>query len=114
MKNMKEEVDMVIAELPKEADEVKMPGYGCRRLTVISICPMFTRTGEYRVHVDFDYKGYKFGQTFKPADPLLKDIFGGTIRVDSIGRVFFAEIEIKTGTLSGKPYPKVIGVETIS
>lgn len=107
-------MEEVIVTLPTDKWKVQMPGPGCRQLTVKNICQFVTKAGEKRVHVDFAYKGYVFGQTFNLDNPVLRVIFGDEIKMSRIGMTFFAEVDIKYSQRLQKEYPEVIGVETIS
>ncbi len=106
---MKKNDQVIVAPVAKKATEA--PKAGCRLVTLVSARPTFTRYGELRAHVEFDYKGFTFGQFFELDGKAFKKTFPDGIKESDIGKKIFVEIEIGYGELSGKPYPKVVGKE---
>lgn len=106
---MKKNDEIIVA--PKEKKATEHPKAGCRLMTLVYARPTFTRYGEPRVHVEFDYKGFTFGQFFELDGKDFKKIFPDGIKQSDIGKKMFVEVEIDYGKISGKPYAKVVGKE---
>ena len=106
---MKTNNQVIVAPVEKMVTE--SPKAGCRLVTLVNARPTFTRYGEPRAHVEFDYKGFTFGQFFELDGKDFKKTFPDGIKESDIGKKIFVEIEIGYGKLSGKPYAKVVGKE---
>lgn len=105
--------DAVMITLP--ADEVKTdaqpPKAGCRQVRILNVVSCLNQYGEERVHVDFSYKGFSWGNVFKLTSPTLKALFGDAIKVSDIGTLKFAEVVEKYGNKGY--YPSVEGAEEV-
>ena len=84
-----------------------MPKPGCRKVKVVVAHPHTNKYGVTKAHFEFDYKGYVFGQNFKADSDVLKKL----LKEASIGKSLFVEIAVKSGSLTGKDYPEVVGIE---
>lgn len=103
----------VMIHLPaKEARiDVHPPKAGCRQVRILKVVSCLNQYGEERVHVDFSYKGFCWGNVFKLTSPTLKALFGDAIKVSDIGTLKFAEVVEKYG--NGGYYPSVEGAEEV-
>ena len=84
-----------------------MPKPGCRKVKVVVARPQINKYGVAKAHFEFDYKGYVFGQNFKAGSEVLNKL----LKEASVGKEMFVEIEVKVGSLTGREYPEVVGIE---
>lgn len=103
---------METINLPKPQEEAKantqMPLNGCRKVIPVKAYKYTNKYGVEKIHVDFDYKGYVFGQNFKQNSNLLYRLFNGVIDNTKIGTPIWVEIMLTVGKISGKTYPEVV------
>lgn len=108
------EKKMEAINLPKPQNEVKenksMPLNGCRKLTPVKAYKYVNKYGIEKIHVDFSYNGYMFGQNFKVNSPLLYSLFNGIIDDTKLNTPLWAEILVDTGKITGKAYPQIVDV----
>lgn len=103
---------METINLPKPPETNKadkhMPGCGCRKVTPLKAYKYTNKYGVEKIHVDFDYKGYVFGQNFKIGSPLLYRLFNGVIDATKIGTPIWVEIAVVCGKITGNAYPEIV------
>lgn len=109
----KEEDAVIVApEYDKTAEAVpSMPQNGCRRVVLVAAYSHVNKYGVTKAHLEFNYKGYVFGQNFKLDDKVFKKLFPRGITKNDFGKEMFVEIEVKTGSLTGREYPEIVGTE---
>lgn len=88
-----------------------MPQNGCRRVVLVAAYSHVNKYGVTKAHLEFNYKGYVFGQNFKRDDKVFKKLFPFGITKKDFGKEMFVEIEVKTGSLTGREYPEIVGIE---
>lgn len=105
--------DAVMITLPTNEAKVdaQPPKAGCRQVRILNVVSCLNQYGEERVHVDFSYKGFSWGNVFKLTSPTLKALFGDAIKVSDIGTLKFAEVVEKYGNKGY--YPSVEGAEEV-
>ena len=108
-----EEVVLVapVYESAKSEAVPSMPRNGCRRVVLVVARPQVNKYGVTKAHLEFNYKGYVFGQNFKLDDKVFKKLFPKGVTNNDIGKEMFVEIEVKTGSLTGRDYPEIVGIE---
>lgn len=106
---MKNNGQVIVAPVEKKVTE--LPKVGCRQVTVVAAYPHINKYGVTKAHVEFDYKGFVFGQNFNLDDKVFKEVFPDGVKVSDIGKKMFVEIELHYGKITGKPYAKVVGKE---
>lgn len=109
----KEEVVLVapVYEFAKSEAVPSMPKNGCRRVVLVTAYSHVNKYGVTKAHLEFNYKGYVFGQNFKLDDRVFKKLFPRGVTKNDIGKEMFVEIEVKTGSLTGREYPEIVGIE---
>lgn len=109
----KEEVVLVapVYEFDKSEAIPSMPKNGCRRVALVAAYSHVNKYGVTKAHLEFNYKGYVFGQNFKLKDSVFKKLFPKGVTNNDIGKEMFVEIEVKTGSLTGREYPEIVGIE---
>lgn len=105
--------DVLMIDLPADNAKIdaKPPKAGCRQVRILNVVRCLNQYGEERVHVDFSYKGFRWGNVFKLTSPTLKALFGDAIKVSDIGALKFAEVVEKYG--NNGYYPSVEGAEEV-
>lgn len=103
---------MEAINLPKPTEVTRsnkqMPLCGCRKVTPTLAYKYTNKYGVEKIHIDFEYKGYVFGQNFKLGSKVLYKLFNGTIDDSKIGKPIWVEIATITGSLTGNPYPEIV------
>lgn len=110
----KEEDVVIVApvyESAKSEAAPSMPKNGCRRVFLVAAYKHVNKYGVTKAHLEFSYKGYVFGQNFKLDDKVFKKLFPYGVTKNDFGKGMFVEIEVKTGSLTGKEYPEIVGIE---
>lgn len=105
---------METINLPKppeaEKQNKQMPLSGCRKVTPLKAYKYKNKYGVEKIHVDFDYKGYVFGQNFKPGSKLLYKMFNGVIDSTKMGTPIWVEISVTVGSITGDSYPAIVDI----
>lgn len=110
----KEEDVVIVAPVYEGAQSEgvpSMPKDGCRRVRLVGAYAHINKYGVTKAHLEFNYKGYVFGQNFKLNDSVFKKLFPRGVTNNDIGKEMFVEIEVKVGSLTGKEYPEIVGIE---
>lgn len=114
MNSCKQEEVVLVApvyEFAKSEAVPSMPKDGCRRVRLVGAYAHINKYGVTKAHLEFNYKGYVFGQNFKLNDSVFKKLFPRGVTNNDIGKEMFIEIEVKVGSLTGKEYPEIVGIE---
>lgn len=102
-------MDTINLPKPQETKAAtNMPGPGCRKLTPMQAYKYTNKYGVEKIHVDFDYNGYKFGQNFKENSHVLYKLFNGVIDNTKMGTPIWAEVVLEQGKITGKQYPTIV------
>lgn len=113
-KNILKEERMESINLPNPKEEAKkyaeMPGIGCRKVVPVQAYKYKNKYGVEKVHVDFNYKGYVFGQNFRTKSDLLYKMFNGVIDSTKLNVPIWVEIAQKVGRITGNIYPEIVDV----
>ena len=114
MKSCKQKDVVIVApvyEFAKSEAVPSMPQNGCRRVFLVTAYSHVNKYGVTKAHLEFNYKGYVFGQNFKLDDKVFKKLFPKGVTNNDLGKEMFVEIEVKTGSLTGREYPEIVGIE---
>lgn len=109
MMNSAKKGQVIVAPVINKA--ASLPKVGCRLVTIVAAYPHINKYGVTKAHVEFDYKGFVFGQNFDLDSDLFKELFPEGVLTSDIGKKVFVEIALYNGKLTGKQYPKVVGKE---
>ena len=101
----------VIAVIGNQDKPLNLPKVGGRRIQIVNIVKMFNNVGYPVIYIEYDYRGTRWGLTYKADDHKLNKIFpDGVIRLKDIGS--YINVEIDYCDSKNGLYPSVLGLDT--